>query len=159
MHSTRYRKHTVFIQQWLIGLAMMVLGITTVPSVVFGQPSPDPTGKALDKVPDASEFPVDISIDIVRGDADTLPTVKIDLFNQKSDAVVHLELPNSNVASDHPSGQVTAPPVDTPFDAPPAVTPPLDVHVADLPPIDPPTVEAPSVDTLPVSLPPTPGRP
>ena len=176
MQTTPSHQRTGFIQQWLMGLAMMALAIPTAPSVVFGgeQASPDPTGK----VPSAVELPVDISIDIATSDEDSLPkpAVTIHLLNTKSGKELDLPLPKSNVASDRPSSAaahapfdtppVTAPSFDTPpvtpgsvveapiFDAPPAVTPSLDVSVADLPP----TVEAPSVDTLP-ALPPTAGRP
>jgi len=167
MHTTPYRRRATFIEQWLVGLAMTALAIPTAPSVVFGQPSPDPTGK----VPGTVDLPVDISIDIVRGDEDTLPKpeITIHLLNAKSGKEVDLALPRTNVPSDHPSGQVTAPPFDAPpveappvtappfdtppFDAPPVVTPPLDVPVADLPPVDVPAVEAPPVATPPVDMP------
>jgi len=162
MQTTPYRRRAVFTEQWLTGLAMMALVIPTAPSVVFGeQTSPDPTGKAQSAI----ELPVDISIEIATGEEDTLPKpeITIHLLNPNSGTDFNLALPNSNVASDHPSGQVTAPPfdtppVETPFDAPPVVTPPLDVHVADLPPIDPPTVDAPPVATPPVDVPAA-GRP
>ncbi len=183
MHRTLYRKRTGFIQQWLMGLAMMVLGITTVPSIVFGeQANPDPTKK----VPSTVALPVEISIDIATGDEDALPkpAITIHMINAKSGKEVDLTLPKSNVASNHPSSAaarapfdtppiatppVTAPSFDTPpvalgaveappFDAPPVVTPPLDIPVADLPPIDPPTVDAPPVATPPVDVPAA-GRP
>lgn len=175
MQTTHYRRRATFIEQWLMGLAMMALAIPTAPSVVFGeQASPDPTGR----VPSAVELPVDISIDIATGDEDALPKpeITIHMINAKSGKEVDLALPKTNAPSDHPSSAaarapfdtppVTAPSFDTPpvtpgsvveaplFDAPPAVTPSLDVPVADLPP----TVEAPSVDTLP-TLPPNAGRP
>ncbi len=177
MQTTPYRRRAVFFEQWLVGLAMMALVIPTAPSVVFGQPDPNPTGK----VPDTVELPVDISIDIVRGDEDTLPKpeITIHLLNAKSGKELDLELPKTNAPSDHPSSTaarapfdtppVTAPSFDTPpvapasvaappFDAPPVVTPPLDVPVTDLPPVNVPVVEAPPVPTPPVDVPAA-GRP
>ncbi len=182
MQTTPYRRRAVFIEQWLVGLAMMALVIPTAPSVVFGQPNPNPTGK----VPDTVELPVDISIDIVRGDEDTLPKpeITIHLLNAKSGKELDLALPKTNAPSDHPSSvaarapfvtppvetpPVTTPSFDTPpvapasvaappFDAPPVVTPPLDVPVTDLPPVNVPVVEAPPVPTPPVDVPAA-GRP
>jgi hypothetical protein len=151
----------VFIQQWLIGLAMMVLGITTVPSVVFGEEAnPEPTKE----VPVA--LPVEISIDIVTGDEEDAlpkPEITIHMYNAKSDKAVNLDLPMTNAPPDHPSSAAAhapfdTPPVETPFDAPPVTTPPLDVPVTDFPPIEPPTVGAPPVGTPPVDLPAA-GRP
>jgi len=153
----------VFIQQWLVGLAMMVLLIPAAPSVVFGQQaSPDPTGKVPSTV--AEELPVDISIDIATGDEDTLPKPEISIHLLNSGTEVDLTLPKANTPSDHPSSAaaqapfatppVTAPPFDTPpveappvtappFDVPPIATPPVDVPVADLPPVEAPPVDAP----------------
>jgi protein transport protein SEC31 len=154
-------------------LAMMIL-VPTAPSVVFGQPSPDPTGK----VPATVELPVDISIDIVKGDEDTPPTpeITIHLLNEKSGREFDLDLPKTNAPSEHPSSAtahapfetppvapgpvVEAPPVEAPpfeappVEAPPVATPPVDVPVADLPPVETPPLEAPPLEAPPSVEPP-----
>jgi len=158
---------------------MMVLLIPTAPSVVFGQPNPNPTGK----VPSTVDLPVEISIDIATGDDDTLPKpdITIQLTNEKSLKVLDLELPRRNAPSDHPSSAaahapfdtppvaappVTAPPFDTPpvaappvtappFDVPPVATPPIDVPVADLPPVEAPPLEAPPIEVPVLDAPPS----
>jgi hypothetical protein len=148
MQTTPHRTRAVFIQQWLVGLAMMVLLIPTAPSVVFGQPNPNPTGK----VPSTVELPVEISIDIATGDDDTLPKpdITIQLTNEKSLKVLDLELPRRNAPSDHPSSAAA----HAPFDTPPVATPPVTAPPFDTPPVAAPPVDTPPVATPPVTAPP-----